>query len=166
MKALLILLPLGFLLSSCDINRNGYTIEDGEVLYWYPSGPGNVSRPVPAEAATFVIVESVDENHFGKDKDQVFMNGQVLHGVDPATFEYLGGLYFRDKNHGYYHYGAKCSDDPANFAVVPAPPGQLIRFAKDSRHVYSGARILENADPATFEPMVNGWKDKSGEHVW
>ncbi len=152
------------LIKSCSLPEgmsSGYRIQDGKVILYtgFPSQKREVGQ---ADAHSFEAINS----QYGKDKNHVFLLGNIIENADPTTFVYLANTFAKDRNHGYIN-GKIVSSDPAHFAIVPNAnetpqnvSAEGIVYARDSQNVftYSGD-TLPQTDPATFRfvPMFNGY---------
>lgn len=91
------------LLTSC---QHGYKIEDGKVYYEYwNEGSGQGKRLIKgADAQTFQELNfDCDCNfEFGKDKNGLYINGELIKNIDPNTFNFIGNYIFRDKDSAYF----------------------------------------------------------------
>lgn len=98
---------------------------------------------------------------FAKDKNHVYDGGWICtvldhkyiqYNFDPNTFEILGNWYIKDKNLVYtigwdwcYHL-VDCSD-VKTFHVIDK------HYTKDKNHVYYNWRIIQSADPISFQSL-------------
>lgn len=106
----------------------------------------------------------ISDKWIAKDKNHVYMDGLLLAGADPATFEEVGNtLYYRDKSHVWNVRQLLPDADPATFEMMGNSP-----FCRDKSHVWYefDGELLVGADPATFEVLgeTNYGRDKS--HIW
>ncbi|MES2773318.1 MAG: DKNYY domain-containing protein [Bacteroidota bacterium] len=150
------------LLNGCSFSggwRTGYNIEKGKILY-YSGFPATGHVLEGADPKSFEIID----NNYAKDKMHVYCRSEIINGANPATFEWLGGAFSKDKSNGYYDTETISNDGP-NFKIVPNPENQPgivsangVMYARDRQKVYSGDRVLDSADAATFAflPMFNG----------
>lgn len=124
-----------------------------------------------ADSKTFSIMKAAClegcqcYDYYAKDKSQVYYDGQVIVGADPATFMILGnGDLAKDKN-GIYSNGEKnetlSQADISSFQMV----GDGNIFAKDKNIVYNLSSHYANYvnlanvkfDAATFEYLGGGF---------
>ena len=101
-QVILIVLTISFL-TSC---RYGYKIENDNVYYEYwNEGSGQRKRLIEqADAKTFQKLD-FDCNcsfDFGKDKNNLFINGEPIKNIDPNSFKFIGNYIFRDKDSAYF----------------------------------------------------------------
>ncbi|GAB4029855.1 DKNYY domain-containing protein [Spirosoma gilvum] len=163
------LLIISLFLKGCGpSSRKGYRIENDKVVL-YRGWPATRYLIEEADPESFVAIN----DECGKDKAHVFYLGRILPEADPATFEFLGSAYSRDKRNGYSEDKLISNDGP-HFNIVPNPaetPANVtaegIPYAHDRYRVYKGTFIIEGTDPATFVfvPMFNGYyltHDKQG----
>lgn len=138
-----------------------YKVEEGKGYY-------NNEVLDEADPETF---EQIGCCEFAKDKDNVFVLGKLVEGVDPKTFERVrsDSSYFWDKENAYYHSTLFKDVDVENFEVLP---GGI--FAKDKNTVYNGTSIIADADPNSFAIVyfkdgggtVNYAKDKNNVYFF
>ncbi len=146
---------------------HGYKIEDNRVYYvHWNEARGKGSQLLPqADASTF---ESLDFNcdcsfEFGKDKDHLYIDGQLIENIDPNTFRFIGNYIFADKDSayffGFYTNLNDCSIDgvnPHEIALITYP------WAKSGNILINGSDTLSLADITDFTPIDNNWgKTKS-----
>ncbi len=91
--------------------------------------------------------------------------------IDTSTFVHVGDLYYKDKNHVYYHH--QMMDGGTFFIVREADPGNFqvldsSYYGKDNKYVFCRGGLLEEADSKTFrvisqDPGIYFWhaKDKN-----
>lgn len=138
------------------------------------------------DAKTFEIVDP--DGRYVKDKNNVYCDGEIINGADPATFEMLkkGNInYTKDKNNIYYWKTKIEGVDRDTFKIMENP-----NFSKDKNNIYflgektesesyppeyekKGNDVyyknkkLKDIDANTFETMISffGFKDKNGYYV-
>lgn len=69
--------------------------------------------------------------------------------MDPATFEYLGSYYIKDKNGVYYKNKKLEGSDPVTFLTMFGD------YSKDKNNVYYKDQKIEGADAKTFYVLVD-----------
>lgn len=95
--------------------------------------------------------------------------------LDTASFTHLGDLYYKDKNHIYYHF--QMLDGGTFFIVWEADPNSFrvldsTYYAKDKQRVFYRGSVLEGADNKTFKVIsqpnkeVYLWRAKDKHHVY
>jgi hypothetical protein len=131
-----------------------------------------------ADAATFRHLRGP----YWQDKHRTYYFDQPLEGSDPATFRFLGGHWTRDARNVYSGADPVNPKDLATFKVIdanwakdaqwyyPAYYGhhipieeldystfRILRggWARDCCRVFYFNRVVEGADPATFEAISN-----------
>jgi hypothetical protein len=96
-----------------------------------------------------------------RDKNRVWYNYEIQHGVDPATVEPIeGGPVYRDKNSVFYQYDAIAGADPASFKNIGSG------YFADSKRVYRGPNPVPDADPATFKVLGKSFIAKDSSKVY
>lgn len=89
-------------------------------------------------------LKSFEKYNITKDRLHVYVNGKLMEGADPNTFELLGNCYEKDKNNVYY-----CGEiivkgaDSDTFEVMDY-------YAKDENHIYDDGEVIADADVKTF----------------
>jgi hypothetical protein len=117
-----------------------------------------------ADPATFEFIPMFNGYSICRDKKTVYWQHKPLEGTDGQTFVKVTGLYFKDKNHAW----ALMLGREVTWSMIPEADaatflGLKKAYAKDKKHVYYENRIVEGADPTTFEETENnGGKDKNG----
>jgi hypothetical protein len=162
----------------------GITTVAGGILYVTASSPSSV-----VENNTQVLFTSNNTNQpknfvFTKDSSHVYVNGQIIEGLDSQTFEYIGedtyagggafSYYVKDANHVFIGgiCGRDCLDtgeilpgaDPKTFIILANFAD--FTFEKDSNHVYLGTRVLEGADVDTFNIKEASQALKDEDNIW
>ena len=147
----------------------GYHV--GKTKVWYKQSASGyefyrVSEVVGADPGTFkveILVSPDNPNDsltYGLDKYGVFLYGSQIEAADPATFEYLGISYAKDKR-AVYFLGQRISETPEQFSLFDRS------FGKDSQHIYSGRSIISD-DPEHFTKIgdENSVYYKDRERCW
>ena len=100
---------------------------------------------------------------FVRDELNVYHFGEILDGVDPATFQFVGSDYFIDKDAVYntmFEISEVSLADPDTFRVVEVSEDSYQEYYKDKDYVFnSEGRLVEGANPALFEAMDLGGYD-------
>ncbi|MCU0701725.1 MAG: DKNYY domain-containing protein [Myxococcaceae bacterium] len=144
-----------------------YAVEGGRV-FWMTSHEAK-----GADAATFEVPYPEQVPFFGRDKNAIFLGGDVMTGVDPKKFEFLrqclgaegkrargGGLYGIDDRRAYFVSVEK----PGRFRVLKTKnPKTLTYFVDPKRDSYGFARddVAEydgGAATALEQPKAPGLK--------
>jgi hypothetical protein len=121
-----------------------------ESNYYKKSGQWHYDDTVVGSVAELQNFKVID-TYFAKDDRSAFYRGyRISHGElasDPATFEVLNTWYAKDKFWVYF-----CDTD------------------RDSRDLWSikhiNIKVLEAADPATFQMMSDGYTPRDKSHVF
>jgi hypothetical protein len=96
------------------------------------------------EGVNPVTFQYLGGTYYGKDDASAFINGLNIKGVDANTFEYLGGRLSKDKNNVYYFTSPI---DGINVGMLEYLGGN---FTKDGVNVYSTDGVIEAADYDSF----------------
>lgn len=180
-----------FLLSITALTgcRQGYKVEGDKVYYesWNEGSGQHKYVLKEADAATFKELDiDCDCNmNFGGDRQHLFINGELMNGIDPASFQFIGNYIFRDKDSAYFFgFFNNLNDcvikgvDPEKIKLVEFPwakAGSILIHGKDTvtledinefkvidedwgktkKHVINGDIILVGADPETFKVISN-----------
>jgi len=181
-KQLTFILLTLLVLTSC---RRGYKVEDDKVYYEYwNEGSGQNKRLIEqADARTFqkLSFDCDCDFEFGKDKDHLFIDGELIKNIDPNTFKFVGNYIFRDKDSayffGFYNNIQECvikGVNPDKIKMIKYPWAKadnllihgrdtvtiddIIDFVpiddnwgKTKRHIINNNQILYGADVATFK---------------
>jgi len=159
-KKLSIIILTLTILTSC---RNGYKIEGDKVYYeyWHEGlGFKQGKRLIEADAITFKSL-SFDCDcsfEFGKDKNQLFINGGSIKNIDPNTFEFIGNYIFRDKDSAYF-FGFYNNLNDCVIKGVNPDKVKLIKYpwAKADNLLIHGQDTLYLEDLNDFTPIDNDW---------
>lgn len=109
-----------------------------------------------SDVATFKALN----NEFAQDKNWIYVWGSPMFDVDRKTFKIISGSYAADKDRIYSGSSPIPNADLATFQVVDSDSG----LSKDKEFVYSHDRVVEGADPDTFN-VIKGTpyaQDKNG----
>ena len=134
------------------IDDTGYFVAKDAVYF------GGV-RLKTASAASF---EKIGDRYsdYARDARQVYFQGKVLAGADPASFAPVqSSLFWQDKHHVYADGQALSEADPATFNPLNT------WYGRDNRHVYYGNKRLQNANPATFQ-LLGDSLGKDDAHLY
>lgn len=158
-KRLFILLFVFSIMTSC---RRGYKIEDGKVYYesWNEGVGQNKWFIEKADAKTFQTVKfDCDCNfYFGKDKNHLFIDGEPIRHIDPATFRFIGNYIFRDKDSAYFFGFYNNINDCAIKGVNPDKLKLLsYPWAKADNILIHGFDTLSLYDINEFQPIDENW---------
>ena len=93
--------------------------------------------------------------------------------IDTASFTHIGDLYYRDKNHIYYHF--QMMDGGPFFIVWQADPNSFkvldsSYYGKDKQFVFCRGGVMEQADAKSFrvvsqpDKRVYSWTAKDKNH--
>ena len=147
------------ILTSC---RHGYKVEGDKVYYEnWNEGSGQNKRIIEqADAKTFqeLILKNDSDFDFGKDKNHLFINGELINNIDPITFKYIGNYIFRDKDSAYF-FGAynnlnECvikGVDPNSIKLIAYP------WAKANNLLINGQDVMYLDDINDFVPIDEHW---------
>ena len=115
----------------CEGLFQGYNKKDNKVYYKHLSETTGTGE-ILVDDADYKSFKKLKDFRFGKDKNWVFFNGQILKGADSESFILLKEY----TSFGFYQY------------------------AKDKNSVFVNGNSLAGADPTTFEPInINYSKD-------
>jgi len=157
------------------VDAAGYHVRDDTVWYLNPF-PGKAFEIGDADPGSFQAIDRT----YARDRERVFINGQLLGGAhaesfrlldrpgfsqdrdrvyqhdqpistDPGHFELLAGDLAKDSVNVYWTDGTVLSGDPANFSIISDIDHYL--FAKDGGTVFVNGNAVVAADPATFRVL-------------
>ena len=140
-----------------------YITEGKEVYYGIPGYKEGLVKLEKVNADKFIGINP----YFGKDNKNVYYQGNIINGSDPATFQFLGGVrtlisatgYSKDKRNVYYLGDIIPDADSASFVILDKVEG----YGKDNKNVYFMGKKLEYADSVSFKTIGNDYtSDKNG----
>jgi len=164
-QIIIIVLTISFL-TSC---RHGYKIENDKVYYEYwNEGSGQGKRLIEeADAVTFQTVEFDCDCSFafGKDKNHLFIDGELIKNIDPNTFKFIGNYIFRDKDSAYF-FGFYNNINDCVIKGVNPDKIRLIKYpwAKADNFLIHGRDTVNIADINEFVPIDDDW-GKTKKHI-
>src|SRR5690606_32551325 len=118
------------------LSDSGYYVRLTKV-YYHPAFPASAFEIEEADIRTFEILD--DSQGYAKDRNHVYLNGNVIPEANPATFELLEEQYTRDQNYVYLNERI-FSNDPVNFEFLSS------FLMRDSQHIYWSDKIISD-DP-------------------
>ena len=113
---------------------------DSQHIYWSDS-------IISDDPSHLEIVGSEDFYTYLKDSKTVFVNGAVIQGADPLTFEVIADAYSRDDSHVFYFSESISEADVSTFEVIESP------YARDADSVFWMENPIPDADPQTFRVL-------------
>ena len=146
-------------LTSC---RHGYKVEDGKVFYEYwNEGSGQGKRLLElADAKSFQELRLACDCsfEFAKDKDHLFIDGELIKNVDPNTFKFIGNYIFRDKDSAYF-FGFYNNLNDCVIRGVDPDKIKLIKYpwAKADNLLIHGSDTVTLNDVTEFIPIDEDW---------
>ena len=178
------------ILTSC---RHGYKVEGDKVYYeyWNEGSGQNKQLIEQADAESFqkLTFDCGCRFEFGKDKDHLFIDGELIKSIDPNTFKFVGNYIFRDKDSAYF-FGFYNSLNDCTIEGVNPDKIKLIKYpwakaddllihgsdtvgldnindfisidddwGKTKKHIVNKDQILYGADVATFK-MTSSFEGK------
>ncbi|NMH23946.1 DKNYY domain-containing protein [Flavobacterium solisilvae] len=157
-KVIILILTLLFL-TSCT---RGYKVENGKVYYEYwNEGSGQGKRLIEqADAKTFreLNFDSESNFEFGKDKNHLFIDGEVIKNIDPNTFKFIGNYIFRDKDSAYFFGFYNDLNDCVIEGINPNKI-ELLKYpwAKSNNIIIHGSDTITIDDASEFSPIDEDW---------
>ena len=124
----------------------------------------NFESILPYDTQTFKLVSTCDDSYYYvncwlKDKNGVYFDSKRIDGIDPVSFQILGGNYSKDKDKVYYIEKAIEGADSKTFVSIGND------MAKDNKAIYYGGKIIPNTDIQSFVAFPSYYsKDKN--HVY
>lgn len=147
------------ILTSC---RRGYKVE-GDIVYYetWNEGSGHNKRIIEkADAKTFqeLILKNDADFDFGKDKNHLFINGELINNIDPKTFKYIGNYIFRDKDSAYF-FGSYNNLNECVIKGVNPNTIKLIEYpwAKANNLLINRQETIYLDDINDFKPIDEDW---------
>ena len=157
-KVIILMLTLLFL-TSCT---RGYKVENGKVYYEYwNEGSGQGKRLIEqADAKTFrkLNFDSESNFEFGKDKNHLFIDGEVMKNIDPTTFKFIGNYIFRDKDSAYFFGFYNDLNDCVIEGINPNKI-ELLKYpwAKSNNILIHGSDTITVDAASEFNPIDEDW---------
>jgi hypothetical protein len=111
--------------------------------------------------------DSLDEQMWAHDSQHYYVGEKTYPIADPNTFEVLSFGYAKDSQQSYYLGNVIPGVDLATFELVaPDHPKnwarEFARYAKDAKRIYYHDKVVEGADPETFTGLdERTFKDKN-----
>lgn len=159
MKQVIILVLTISILTSC---RHGYKVEGDKVYYEYWNEGSGQGKTIiqQADAKTFQELNmNCDCNfEFGRDKDHLFINGELLKNIDPNTFKFIGNYIFHDKDSAYF-FGFYNNLNDCVIKGVDPDKIKLIKYpwAKAGNLLIHGSDTVRLDDANEFIPLDDDW---------
>lgn len=167
MRKLFYSISILFLLVSCSDHK--YIIDDNKVyIIGWNEGNGNYKKLIKiADANTFQTIETETDYYslFGKDKNYVFKEQEIIDGADPKTFKFVGNYIFKDKKSAYY-FGMIYNDKGPRIDSININNLKLLEspWAKAGERLIWGYTSLKLADINDFQP-INEDYGKTKKHI-
>lgn len=139
-----------------------YRTEHGQwVFVWWNEGTGRTAKYVEGvDPETF---QKLSPAIYAKDKNHVYLRGEVIPAADPASFEHLVGRYARDSHRVFLDTKVVSGADSATFHKLR---GQEI-LGRDKNDFYYGDSPFHVIDLASFKVINDGWaKDSSAYYAY
>ena len=125
--------------SSWQLLERGYSRDDKHVFYY--------SRVVDgADVASFIVDNSIEDVYcIGRDKANIYINGEAINQADPDTWQLLDRGYSKDAHRVFYHVHIVEGADPTSFEVYdyghsPASDAD----ASDNKNLFRSGCICED----------------------
>ena len=165
-KQVIILVLAILFLTSC---KRGYKVENGKVYYEYwneGSGQGK-SLIEQADAKTFqeLTFDCDCDFEFGKDKNHLFIDGELIKNIDPKTLKFIGNYIFRDKDSAYF-FGFYNNLNDCVIKGVNPDKIKLIKYpwSKADNFLIHGGDAVKIDDINEFIPIDDDW-GKTKKHI-
>lgn len=153
---------IGLIILSLTSCRRGYKIEGDKVYYEYwNEGSGHNKRLLEnVDSKTFqaLNLDCDCDFKFGKDKDHLFINGEIVNTIDPNTFKFIGNYIFRDKDSAYF-FGFYNNLNDCVIKGINPDKIELIKYpwAKADNILIYGKDTVYLADINDFVPIDRDW---------
>lgn len=154
---------------------SGRYFKDRDFIYFIENNTGRYSLvKLPYDVESFkIFAAGSNENDYIIDKNSVWYNRKIIHGVDPSTFSLvsspqelrksqygmkdgppsLSEFYMKDKNNVIYRGQIVQGADPSAFTVISTGP-YFQEYGKDTKHVYYQSSTVTGANPQAFKPLT------------
>ncbi len=159
MKQVFFLVLTLSILTSC---RKGYKIENNKVYYeyWNEGSGQNQVQIENADAKTFKSInfDCDCDFEFGKDKNNLYIDGKTMKNIDPNTFKYVGNYIFRDKDSAYF-FGFYSDINDCAIKKVNPDKIEIIKYpwAKADNFLIHGGDAIKVDDINEFKPIDENW---------
>ena len=161
LRRLIILVLTISTLTSC---RHGYKVENGKVYYEYwHEGLGFKQGIRVIEEADAMSFKSLNFDcdcsfKFGKDKNHLFIDGELIKNIDPNTFTFIGNYIFRDKDSAYF-FGFYNNLNDCVIKGVNPDKIELIKYpwSKAENLLINGRDTVYLEQISEFTPIDNDW---------
>lgn len=112
----------------------------------------HVTKPLRnSDPKTFKIIDE----HFARDKNMLYLKGQIVTGANPTGFKYLNDnrayIFHTDGRHVYHRTKKVNGADLASWEYID------YNYSKDKNQVFYSERKVIGADPNSFK-RVSGKK--------
>lgn len=147
------------ILTSC---RHGYKVEGDKVYYefWNERSGQNKRLIERADSKTFqeLTFDCDCEFEFGKDKDHLFIDGELIKNIDPNSFKFVGNYIFLDKDSAYF-FGFYNDIQDCVIRGVNPDKIKLIRYpwSKADNLLIHGRDTIRLDDINDFIPIDDDW---------
>lgn len=120
-------------------------------------------KRIPADPATFEVINHQCNHYYTKDTSSVFINGELIEGANPKQFNILLNLYSyceytTDDKHVYYLGKLIEGADPKYLRYIRRDT-HYSDYVTDEKQIYYFGKLVEGADPQTFAPIL-GYNNK------
>jgi hypothetical protein len=98
------------------------------------------------DVANFRFLSDADYHSYFADSEHVYVNGNIVEEALPASFKVIKGGFGRDEKQAFYFNKPMPAGTLLDsFEVLDGP------YARDARRVYFMEKVVNGADPVTFE---------------
>lgn len=190
-----------FIIIACVFGscRKGYKVENNKVYYeyWNEGSGQNKTLLEKADANSFKKLEfdCNSEFEFGKDKNHLYIDGEIIRDIDPNTFKYIGNYVFRDKDSAYF-FGFYNNINDCAIKGIDVNKIKLLKYpwsksgnilihgydtlllddindftiidedwGKTKKYIINENKIVKGADPKTFK-VINSYSGKDDSNEY
>lgn len=95
--------------------------------------------------------ENENDNRYGRDKNSVYFNGKKTDVSDPKSFEIISFSYSKDKKNVYYDGIIVIGADPATFGEAWSKSKGYTGYFMDKKNVYLDGYLLKGENVKDYE---------------
>ncbi|MGS0747438.1 DKNYY domain-containing protein [Halpernia sp. GG3] len=153
---------LSLILTSLFSCKKGYEKENGKVYYehWNEGSAQNKKLMKNVDFKTFKEIEFKDKTSFSfaKDKNHLFIDGDIMKNIDPETFTFINNYYFKDKNKIYF-FGFFNDINDCSVKGIDSNHFQTLKYpwAKSGKILINGQESVFVDDIDSFKPIDEDW---------
>lgn len=152
------------IITGCRERKCGLYVKEGNTIVYrtclFPASDFDTELE-GVDPRTFVVLPKTKDLglQFARDKHQVYEKGEVLPGLEPSSFQYLGNGFIRDSDSVHFigfnkNIGSNIITNASrnSFKVKKMYP-----YAEDSNYIFYGPRIMDVNNKDQFVTISTNW---------